>query len=138
MSREHGTAVPGPEDFDRQLRDLTSGAAETARYREPSAVERATRAGRAMRPGHRPRVSWRNARRARKLREPVRSDDGRRTGSRKFRLRAPLRRGRLSATRRPAAGFGRRQLLSLAKGAGIVVGFVALLFVMHMLGLGPH
>jgi hypothetical protein len=138
MSREHGAAVPGPEDFDRQLRHLTSGAAESARYREPSAVERATRAGRAMRRGHRPRVSWRNARRARKLREPVRSGDGRHAGSRGYWLRAPLRRGRLSATRRPAPGLRRRRLLSLAKGAGILVGFVALLFVMHMLGLGPH
>jgi len=138
MSREHGTAVPSPEEFDRQLRDLTSGAAETTRYREPSAVERATRAGSATRPGHRPRVSWRNARRARTLREPVRSGDGRRADSRGFRLRALLRRGRFSATRRPAAGFGRRQLLSLAKGAGILVGFAALLFVLHMLGLGPH
>jgi len=30
------------------------------------------------------------------------------------------------------------RLLSLAKGAGILIGFVALLFLMHMLGLGPQ
>jgi hypothetical protein len=40
--------------------------------------------------------------------------------------------------RRPAAGSRRMRLLSIAKGAGILVGFVALLFLMHMLGLGPR
>jgi len=35
-------------------------------------------------------------------------------------------------------GERRRRLRSVAKGTGIVVGFLALLFLMHMLGLGPQ
>jgi hypothetical protein len=132
---EHLAGVPSPDDFDRQLRDLTSGAAGSARYREASAGERARRAAR---PGGRLRVSWRNARRARNLRKPVTAGDGRRASSGRFWQRAGLRRGRPSAVRPPAAGSPRRRLLSLAKGAGILFGFVALLFLMHMLGLGPH
>ncbi len=135
MSTEHRAGVPSPDDFDRQLRDLTSGAAGTARYREPSAVERARRAAPT---GRRLRVSWRNARRARKLRTPVTTGDGTRASSGRFWQRARLRRGRPRTIRRPAAGSRRKRLRSLAKGAGILVGFVALLFLMHMLGLGPQ
>ncbi|HXL18895.1 MAG TPA: hypothetical protein VN961_15385 [Streptosporangiaceae bacterium] len=135
MSMEHRAAVPNPDDFDRQLRDLTSGAAETARYREPSAVERGRRAAR---PGRRLRVSWRDARRARNLRKPVTAGDGRRASSGRFWQRARLRRRGPSTIRRPVAGSRRMRLLSLAKGAGILVGFIALLFLMHMLGLGPQ
>jgi hypothetical protein len=32
----------------------------------------------------------------------------------------------------------RRRLRSFAKGTGILIGFVALLFLMHLLGLGPQ
>jgi len=62
--------------------------------------------------------------------------DGR-ANSGRFWQRARLRDSRPSAIR-PAAGARRRRLLSLAKGAGILVGFVALLFLLHMLGLGPQ
>jgi len=134
MSMEHRAAVPNPDDFDRQLRDLASGAAGTARYREPSAIERARRAAR---PARRLRLSWRNSRRARNLRKPV-SAGGGRASSGKFWKRTRLRRRGPSAIRRPAAGSRRMRLLSLAKGAGILIGFVALLFLMHMLGLGPQ
>jgi len=135
MSMENRAAVPGPEDFDRHLRDVVSGAAGAARYREPSAVERARGASQ---PGRRQRVSWRNARRARLLRQPVTAGGGERAGSGRFSQWARLRRGRPSAIRRSAPGSRRRQLVSLAKGAGILVGFAALIFVLHMLGLGPQ
>jgi len=135
MSMEKPEAVPGPDDFDRQLRDVTSGAVGAARYREPSAIERARRAAQ---PGGPLRISWRNARRARMLRKPVTAGSGSRPSSGRFWLRARLHRGRLSAIRRPTPGSRRRRLVSLAKGAGILAGFVALLFLMHMLGLGPH
>jgi hypothetical protein len=135
MSMENRAEVPDPDDFERQLREVTSGAAGSARYREPSAVERAKLT---TQPGHRPRVSRRNARRGRMLRKPVTAGDARRTGSRRVWQPARLRRGRVSAIRRSAAGSRRKQLRSLAKGAGILAGFVALLFLMHMLGFGPH
>jgi hypothetical protein len=33
--------TPAEDDIDRQLRELTEGKADSARYREPSAAERA-------------------------------------------------------------------------------------------------
>jgi hypothetical protein len=132
MSTEHSQAPHGPDDFDRQLRDLTSGTAGEARFREPSAAERAAQA--AGRPAR--RMSPRNIARARKLRKPPsESARGRgRPGSwRRTRLRVV---GGRNA--RPAPGARRARLRSLAKGVGILAGFVALLVVMHLLGLGPQ
>jgi hypothetical protein len=132
MSTERGPSVPGPDDFDRQLRDLTSGSAGAARYREPSAEERAKQAAqRKPRQG----TGWRGSAKARQLRGPVNSP---RQGS-----RGPLRRRRLrlvggNGARRQAPSARRARLLSLAKMAGILVGFVALLIVLHLLGLGPQ
>jgi hypothetical protein len=42
------------------------------------------------------------------------------------------------ASRRPSGVPRQQRLRSLAKGAGILIGFVALLVLMRMLGLGPH
>src|SRR5262249_9060064 len=124
MSTEHGPSIPGPDDFDRQLRDLTSGSAGAARYREPSAEERAKQAAQ-RRPGQ--RSGWRATAKARQLRRPVKSP---RQGA-----RGPLRRRRLrlvggNGARRPAPGARRARLLSVAKMVGILLGFVALLIVL--------
>ena len=132
MSTERGPSIPGPDDFDRQLRDLTSGSAGAARYREPSADERAKQAAQ-RRP--RQRAGWRGSAKARELRKPVNSP---RQGA-----RGPLRRRKLrlvggKSARRPAPGARRAKLLSLAKMAGILAGFAALLIVLHLLGLGPQ
>jgi hypothetical protein len=132
MSTERGPSIPGPDDFDRQLRDLTSGSAGSARYREPSAEERAKQAAQ-RRP--RQRARWRGSAKARELRRPVNSPG---QGP-----RGPLRRRRLrlvggKSAGRPAPGERRAKLLSLAKMVGILVGFIALLIVLHLLGLGPR
>jgi len=134
MATEHSDAPGVPDDFDRQLRDLYSGAAGEARFREPSAAERAKRAASRRRAS----LNWRKAGQARKLRRPATSgQSGRpatRGGSRR-RLRPGDRQG---PVRRPAPGDRRGRLVSLVKGAGILLGFAALLLVMHVLGLGPH
>jgi len=131
MSTEQGPANPHSDDFDRQLRDLTSGSAGAARFRELSAEERANQAAK-RRPG--PRTSWRNAAKARKLRRPV-SAPGRDA-------QAPWRKRRLrvvgGSSRRPAPGGRAARLRYAAKVAGILVGFVALLIVLHLFGLGPR
>jgi hypothetical protein len=59
-----GPSRPADDEFDRQLRALTGGAAGPAGFAEPSAAERARRA---VRPARRRRES----RQARKLREPL-------------------------------------------------------------------
>jgi hypothetical protein len=89
-SEPHG---PGPgshdeDDFDRQLRELAAGGTDGARFREPSAAERA-------KPPRRPRPR-RESRKARQLREPV-PEPGRPAARRpaKARAAARLRRGRL-------------------------------------------
>jgi hypothetical protein len=133
MSTEHGPANPGSDDFDRQLRDLTSGSAGAARFREPSAEERAKQA--ANRGPRHQRTGWRKAAKARKLRRPVGSPN---RGS-----QAPRRKRRLkvvggSNSGRLAPGARAARLRSFAKTAGILVGFVALLIVLHLLGLGPR
>jgi len=132
--------MSGPDDFDRQLRDLTSGSAGTARFREPSAAERARRAGRASQPPRRrrPIMNWRHVSRARKLRRPVTSGPGPDARRGKFWRRLRYFLGRPRASMRASGRSRQQRLRSLAKGVGILVGFVALLFLMHMLGLGPH
>ena len=111
MSTEHSDVTPSPDEFDRQLRDLYAGTTGAARFREPTAAERAKRAARRRRA----RLNVRKASQGRKLRR-----------------QAPARRSV------PAPGDRRRRLISLAKGAGILIGFAALLFLMHALGLGPQ
>jgi hypothetical protein len=138
MSTERGAAMPGPDDFDRQLRELTSGSAGTARFREPSAAERAEGAiGPPVR-RRRPVTNWRQASRARKLRRPVTPGSGGASGRRTPWSRASYLLRRPPASRRAPARSPRQRLRSLAKGAAILVGFAALLFLMHVLGLGPR
>jgi hypothetical protein len=145
MSTQHGEGAPSPDEFDRQLRELYSGSSGVAKFREPSAAERAKRAAKRRREANRQRrrqpMSWQKSRQARKLRRPVASESasgGRATQRSWRRWLGPL--GRItSGQRRPLSPADRRSRLhSLAKGAGILVGFVALLFLLHMLGFGPQ
>ena len=134
MPVEQSPAVPSPDEFDRQLRDLTSGASGAATFREPSAQERAAHpAARLGKPG---KTSWRNARKARKLRRPVVAPErpgAKRTG--RGHLRVVGGTARRSGA---AAGSARQRLRSAAKTAGVLVGFAALIVVLHLLGLGPQ
>ena len=132
MPTEHGPAIPGPDDFDRQLRDLTSGSAGEAKFREPSAEERARQAAQR---GPRQRTTWRRAGKARKPRKPASTPPpGRR--ARWGRPRLKVVGGRNSS--RPARSARRARLLSFAKMVAILAGFIGLLIVLHLLGLGPH
>jgi hypothetical protein len=112
MSTEHSDATQSPDDFDRQLHDLYASPPGTARFKEPSAAERARRAARRRRL----RLNRRKASAARKPRRPPSAGQ----------------------QRRPAPGDKRQRLISLAKGAAILVGFAALLLVLHLLGFGPQ
>jgi len=68
MPVEFSSAMPDPDDFDAQLRNLTSGQAEPAKFTELSAAERARRA---LGPPPPPtKLNWRKARKARQLRRP--------------------------------------------------------------------
>lgn len=82
-----GDPSPEPDEFDRSLQRLTSGATDRAAFKEPSAAERArkpvTRTG---------RTSWRNARKAARLRTPVVEPGKARPGSGRLRTK-----GRMSA-----------------------------------------
>ncbi|HEX9065752.1 MAG TPA: hypothetical protein VF843_11635 [Streptosporangiaceae bacterium] len=133
MSTEPTPAASGPDDFDRQLREITSGAAGAARFRELSAAERARLAGRG-----RPRMprTWRQRLAARNLSQPVSAPPRKRPG----RASAGRRRLRVvgGQSYRPAGQPGRQRLLAVAKTAAILVGFVALLVVLHFLGFGPQ
>jgi hypothetical protein len=59
-----GPSGPADDEFDRQLRALTGGAAGPAGFAEPSAAERARR-------GVGPARRRRESRQARRLREPL-------------------------------------------------------------------
>ncbi|MDR2988545.1 MAG: hypothetical protein LBV34_27290 [Nocardiopsaceae bacterium] len=147
MATEHGQGTPSQDDFERQLRDLYSGTAGAPKFREPSAAERARRASRrrqASRQQSRRPLGWGRSRKARKLRQPV-TEVGANTGAGSGMRRGKLGRlwhrlarfGRPGPRRPLAPGERRRRLRSFAKGTAILIGFVALLFLMHMLGLGP-
>src|SRR5215472_6115009 len=77
MPNQRGPAIPDPDEFDRQLRNIASGKAEPPKFTELSAAERARQAERAKqgeraaRPATPPRMTWRSARKAKKLRRPV-------------------------------------------------------------------
>jgi hypothetical protein len=138
MPAEHSPAVPGPDEFDRQLRDLTSGASGAPKFREPSAQERAMHPARPAGPADpAAMLNWRNARKARKLRKPVSSDGPRRSGpaGRRGRLRVV---GGIADRGWSARSSRRRRLRSVAKTAGILIAFAALLMLLHALGLGPR
>lgn len=137
MAAEHDPAPsPEPDDFDRQLRELTSGVAQAPRFTEPSAAERARQAAKrggahpagqpAARPGR-----WHKVRKARQLRRPV---PGAGRPGRKAGLRSVGGRGA-----RPRALSPRKERIrSIARTAGILIGFAVLVFVLHLLGFGPQ
>jgi hypothetical protein len=115
--------MPDPDEFDQQLRDLTSGQAEPAKFTELSAAERLRRVPTPPPPPK--RLNWRGARKARQLRKPV-PEPGRAYRTKK--------RSRPSV---PASRRERRQV-AIAKVVGIVVAFAALLYGLHLLGFGPQ
>lgn len=126
-------AVPEPDDFDQQLRDLTSGQAEPARFTELSAAERARRAATPppAQPGKR---QWRKARKARQLRKPL-GPQGRKQPGRG--QAAPKRRGRPAYSARPK-GTKRDRMIATARTTAVLIAFVVLLLVLHLLGFGPQ
>jgi crotonobetainyl-CoA:carnitine CoA-transferase CaiB-like acyl-CoA transferase len=134
MSEEYRQDSPEPDEFDRQLRDLTAGRVEPAKFTELSAAERAKRAAARATPATKPkRLSWRNSWRARKLRRPV---DGPQSGQRNSVGPAARRPG--PTRRRPPLSARQRRIRSIAKAVGILIAFCALLVVLHLLGLGPQ
>jgi len=129
--------MPDPDDFDQQLRDLTSGQAEPAKFTEPSAAERLRRVPTPPPTPSRTksRISRRNAKKARELRRPV-GEPGPKQG------RGPgwakRRRGKLARPAMNAAGRRRQRFLTVAKTVGVLVAFAALLYGLHLLGFGPQ
>src|SRR6185437_1656216 len=123
--------MPDPDDFDRQLRDLTSGQAEPAKFQELSAAERARRA--ATPPPAPSKMKWRNNRKAKKLRRPV-NEPGKRPGGppQGGKRKAPSMASRTPAARRKA------RFLQILRTVGILIAFAALLYGLHLLGFGPH
>jgi hypothetical protein len=126
--------MPDPDDFDQQLRDLTSGQAEPAKFTELSAAERARRQQSPPPPAG--RLSRRNARKARQLRKPI-GDSGRKRGGqgggkRKLSAVGSTGRKQSSPSRR------RQKLLATLRIIGIVIAFAALLYGLHLLHLGPQ
>ncbi len=133
-------AVPEPDDFDQQLRDLTSGQAEPPKFTELSAAERARRMS-GLPPAQPGRLNWRSARKARQLRKPVGPQDPRGPQGPQAR-KQPGRGGAGSAKRRNPQSrppsSRRQRLITAARTAGILIGFVALLIGLHLLGFGPQ
>lgn len=127
--------MPDPDEFDQQLRDLTSGQAEPAKFTELSATERLRRVPSPPPPPR--RTNWRNARKARQLRRPI-SEPGRKQPGRK----QPGRKqpaGAKQPIRPQRKANGRRQrLIGIAKVVGVLVAFAALLYGLHLLGFGPQ
>ena len=115
--------MPNPDEFDQQLRDLTSGQAEPPKFTELSAAERLRRVPTPPSPPK--RLNRRGARKARQLRKPVPE---------------PGRAYRTKKRSRPSVPARRRKrhLVANAKFVGIVVAFAALLYGLHLLGFGPQ
>jgi hypothetical protein len=126
---EYSPAMPDPDDFDRQLRDLTSGQAEPAKFQELSAAERARRA--ATPPPAPSKMKWRNNRKAKKLRRPV-DEPGKRPGTPQPKRKTPSMASRTPAARR------RARYLQIQRTVGILIAFAALLYGLHLLGFGPQ
>lgn len=120
--------MPDPDEFDQQLRDLTSGQAEPAKFTELSAAERLRRVPSPPPPPKRRRPGWRSARKARQLRKPVPEPGQAQAGQAK----------RRSPPRPKPASTRRRRFIAIAKVVGVVVAFAALLYGLHLLGFGPQ
>lgn len=117
--------MPNPDEFDQQLRDLTSGQAEPAKFTELSAAERLRRAPSPPPPP--PRKTRRSARKARQLRKPLSEPGRKQAGQKPKRSRPPT-----------PAGGRKRPLIANAKVVGVLIAFVILLYVLHRLGFGPQ
>ncbi|HUJ07193.1 MAG TPA: hypothetical protein VLX31_13885 [Streptosporangiaceae bacterium] len=131
MAAEQDPVAPDPDDFDRLLRELTSGVAEAAKFTEPSAAERAKQAKRgAPPPSRQGSAGWRNGRKARKLRRPAGQPpqpDAARAGQNR------------AADRRPQSRSARQQRrISAIRTIAILIGFAALILALHLLGFGPQ
>lgn len=131
MPIEPTPAASSSDDFDRQLRDITSGTAGAARFRELSAAERARLAG----GGPKLPKALRKRLTARKPRKPASGPPRNRTTSARSGRRLRVVGGR---SHQPAAGTRHQRLVAVARAAGILVAFVALLVVLHLLGFGPQ
>jgi hypothetical protein len=136
MPDEPAQPGPAPDEFDRALRDLTSGRAEPAKFKEPPAAERAKLRSVPTGPARPGRMSMRNKWKARQLRKPV-GDPGQRNGP------GPGRgpgRGRTSGTPRRATGRNARQqrMRSIARTVAVLVAFAALVYLLHVLHFGPQ
>lgn len=125
MPVEFSSAMPDHDEFDQQLRDLTSGQAEPAKFTEPSAAERLRRVPSPPPPPR--RTNWRKARKARQLRKPIPEPARKQANPAKRRSRP-----------RPDASSRRRRLIGIAKVVGVAVAFAALLYGLHLLGFGPQ
>jgi hypothetical protein len=132
MPDEPAQPGPAPDEFDRALRDLTSGRAEPAKFKEPPAAERAKLRSVPTGPSRPGRMSMRNKWKARQLRKPV-GDPGQRNGP------GPGR-GRTSGPPRRATGRNARQqrMRSIARTVAVLVAFAALVYLLHVLGFGPQ
>ena len=117
--------MPEPDEFDQQLRDLTSGQAEPAKFTELSAAERLRRAPSPPPPPQ--RKKWRTTRKARQLRKPLPQPGRKPTGPTPRPKRPPV-----------PAGGRKSRLIARAKVVGVVVAFAALLYGLHLLGYGPR
>ncbi len=132
MPIEPTPAASSSDDFDRQLRDITSGAAGAARFRELSAEERARLAGSG---GPKLPRTLRKRLAARKARKPASGPPRKRTTAARKGRRLRVVGGR---SYRPADGSRHQRLIAVARAVGILVAFVALLLILHLLGFGPQ
>jgi hypothetical protein len=114
---------PAPDEFDRRLWQIASGSAADAAFKEPSAAERARRP---VQPAGARRMSWRNARKAARLRKPVREPSkSRATGRRK---------GARTTVRARSARRRTRSLLTVVAVLGVLAGTG---YALSRLGLSP-
>lgn len=146
MPTEHGPALPDPDEFDRQLRNITSGKAEPAKFTELSAAERARQAERARlaeraaRPSARSRLSWRGVRKAKKLRKPVPEPGRAANGLARAGHTTRWQRVPTGSARPGQQSPGQRKRFldhSGVRTTGVLAAFVLLLYGLHLLGFGP-
>lgn len=141
MPVEPSSAMPDPDDLDRQLRDLTSGLAEPPKFTELSAAERLRRLPGPPAPPpvtRRSQRKWRSARKARQLRKPTAEPGPKRGTGPGSAKRRPGIRGMQARPAPNAANRRKRRLLTIVKTVGVVVAFAALLYGLHLLGFGPQ
>src|SRR5262249_31323313 len=122
MPNPSGPSIPDPDEFDRELRNLTSGKAEPARFTELSAAERARQAERAARSAP-PRMRWRAARKAKKLRKPVPEPGRVGNGSAKVGRVSRQRPAQAGSPPRPSGQGSRHRIRSAMRTIGVLAAF---------------